>query len=289
MQFLLALLALGLLERARLLHSPVPVASALTRRSVCAGLALVGTEAVAPLEPCLAKSSRTQLLNQLAHLVLVRRRIGRIEAVLAPTLGAVIMPGTSSPRVVVATQSKALFKELEFERNMEGAMAFLADVPQARTLGRDSLEFLASTVSFDGFASFDDPINEGMLARETTPAKLEYVRRAVAKVRAPVRVPRALRSDASPRARRFTCGCFVALIATAPGCIRARAVRERSLRARSTRSSACLTPRSSSRRASSQMIRASPEWLERLATPLRHKRSLVRFCAAPSGFESRGI
>jgi hypothetical protein len=183
---------------------------------------------------------------------------------LAPALSATFVPRSGSQRVDVATQSKALFKELEFERNMEGAITFLKDVPQARALGRDSLEFLASTVSFDGFASFDDPINEGMLARETTPAKLDYVRRAVAKVRAALALARAACREPAcarrPRAcRRWLTRCCAGHLHPSRGCARARAFLGRgSRRARSTRSSRCSTPPSSSRRGSSQMTRASP-------------------------------
>jgi hypothetical protein len=147
----------------------------LRRRELCARLACVPALLVVPGH-AVAKTTRSQLLNQLAHLVLVRQRIRKLQAALDPS------QASPSQRVLANAQCKALFKELEFERSMEGAIeAVSSRAPGAKPLGRDSLEFLGSVVTFDGLDDFTQMTNEGMLARETTPAKLEYVRRAVAK------------------------------------------------------------------------------------------------------------
>jgi hypothetical protein len=152
----------------------VPSAPTLSRRSACAGLALAASCALSLPAPCAAKAnSRVALLNELAHLILARKRIELMQAALQPARTSGLQ------RVFVTSEIKALFKELEFERNMQLALTSMAAVPQARELGRDSLEFLASGVTFDGFDAFSDLTNEGLLARETTAAKLEYLRRAV--------------------------------------------------------------------------------------------------------------
>ncbi|KAJ1625768.1 hypothetical protein T492DRAFT_843662 [Pavlovales sp. CCMP2436] len=148
------------------------------RRELCAGLACVPALLIprASSAKTTEASSRIALLNTLAHLVLVKERIRKLQAALDPS------QATSSQRVLANAQCKALFKELEFERNMEGAIiAVLSSVPGAKTLGRDSLEFLGSVVTFDGLDDFTQMTNARLISRETTPAKLDYVRRAVAK------------------------------------------------------------------------------------------------------------
>lgn len=121
--------------------------------------------------------SRAALLNQLAHLVLARRRIERMQGALVPSAAS------ASQRVLVSGQCKALFRELDFRKNVVGAGDSVPSAGRARytELSQDTLEFLASVVTFDGLDAFEDPTNEAMLARETTPAKLEYVRKAVDK------------------------------------------------------------------------------------------------------------
>lgn len=93
------------------------------------------------------------------------------------------LPAGAPPmqRVLVSAQCKALFRDLEFRKNIIGAIESVPAAGRARSseLSQDALEFLASVVTFDGLDAFEDLTNESMLARETTPAKLEYVRRAV--------------------------------------------------------------------------------------------------------------
>ncbi|KAG8461543.1 hypothetical protein KFE25_001147 [Diacronema lutheri] len=130
---------------------------------------------VAPERSDAKQPSRSVLLNQLAHLVIARARIA--------TMQGALLPERASPaqRVLVSAQCKALFRDLEFRKNVLGALESVPAQPRARALGQDALEFLASVVTFDGLDAFEDQTNEGMLQRETTPAKQEYVRRAVDK------------------------------------------------------------------------------------------------------------
>lgn len=119
-----------------------------------------------------ATKSRTELLRYVANVLRARDKLESVQASMRRN------PGAARERARASVASKSLFKDLELERNLRGAVDYLPDGP-ARAAGIDAMEFAASIVTFDGFATMDDPINERLLERETTPDKLLYVQRAV--------------------------------------------------------------------------------------------------------------